>query len=320
MPDSSLDSIPLKLNFVDDKYLFNPLHTTSNQVSKIISTKNKIVLKKEILKKDGVGKRLIQYPVGNYKRILKLLNKLLMQRSNFPPEICGGIVSKDLSDMVNPHCGQEAIYQIDLKDFFPNISSNRIYTFFLNTGCHHNIAEILTELVSFEGKLPQGFPTSTVIANLIAWKMDFDHSNICKRSNLKRTRWIDDIIVSGRIKDLILVINKIDQSIKKNGFIINPKKQNFVRRKDLNKVMIAVGLDIRKHKPDIPTNVYKHIESILSSCLQYGVRETKNIFEDDLKGKDIQLSLNGKVRFIAQYNERKALDLEQLYTQINWSS
>ena len=318
MPDISLAYLPLKLNLVNDKYLYLPLKSSRSQIKRIIANKNQIILRKEIPKKDSDQKRLLQYPIGDYKLILKRLNKLLMYRSTFPQSVCGGIIDKNLFDMVESHCGQEAIYQIDLKDFFPNINTDRIYSFFIKTGCLQDIAEILTELVSFEGKLPQGFPTSPLIANLITWKLDFDHDNICKANDLKRTRWIDDILISGRIYDLDKVIYKIDSSINKNGFVINKKKKKFFRRKDHNKEIIAVGLDIRKHKPNVPINVYNKIESMLIVFIEDGIARGKAIFEEEFKGKDIRQSLVGKIRFVEQYNGQKGDYLRSLFNKINW--
>jgi hypothetical protein len=238
-----------------------------------------------------------------------------MRRSKFPQSVCGGIIDKNLFHMVSSHCGQEAIYQVDLKDFFPKISSDRIYSFFLSSNCSSQIAEILTELVSFENKLPQGFPTSPIIANLIAWKMDFDHENICSGHKLIRTRWIDDILISGRIKDLDPEIHKIEKSIIKNGFAINSKKKKYIRRADRKKEMIAVGLDIRKHKPDVPKNIFNKIESMLIIFKEEGATKLIELFEEEFIGKDIRQSLAGKIRFIAQYNQQKGLYLMDLFEQ-----
>jgi hypothetical protein len=315
MPDKSLDYLPLKLNLFKDKYLFQPLKSSGHQIQKIISKKSEIIVTKEIPKRDSDENRIIQYPVGSYKLILKRLHKLLMRRSKFPQSVCGGIIDKNLFNMVNSHCGQEAIYQIDLKDFFPNISSNRIYSFFLSSNCSAQIAEILTELVSFENKLPQGFPTSPIIANLIAWKMDFDHENICSGHKLRRTRWIDDILISGRIKDLDPEIHKLEKSIVKNGYTINSKKKKYIRRGDRKKEMIAVGLDIRKHKPDVSQNVFNKIESMLIIFKEEGSAKVIELFEEEFPGKDIRQSLAGKIRFIAQYNQQKGSYLKKLFDQ-----
>ena len=50
---------------------------------------------------------------------------------------------------------------------------------------------------------------------IIVWKMDFDIQMICEKHNLSYTRWIDDIIVSGRLSEVKKAIYKIEKSIRK---------------------------------------------------------------------------------------------------------
>jgi len=312
------DHIPLKLNLFDLKYILAPLKISENRIRKILYNKSKIVKEKKIQKKDKEEFRLLQYPIGEYKLVLKRLHKFFMRRAIFFESVCGGIINKNLFSMVKSHCGKEAIYQVDLKDFFPKIKIERIYSFFRSSGCTELISELLANLVSYEEKLPQGFPTSPIIANLIGWKMDYDHESICNNNNLKRTRWIDDILVSGRITDLQESIYNLETSIKKNGFIINEKKTKFVRRSDKTEDMIAVGLDLRKHKPDVPAKVYSKIEDILIAFNEFGIKESLEIFDEEFNSKDPQQSLKGKIRFIEEYNKTKGDYLRELYNQIDW--
>ena len=89
--------------------------------------------------------RILNYPVGEYKIILKRLNKYLKSHARFSDNICGGVIDKSLFNMVKDHCGKEAIFQIDLENFFPNISANRIFTFFKITGCSDKISQVLDQ-------------------------------------------------------------------------------------------------------------------------------------------------------------------------------
>jgi hypothetical protein len=319
MHSKVLEHIPLKLNLHDIKYLIAPLKTSEVRISKLISIKSKIVKEKKIPKKNPDEFRLINYPVGEFKLILKRLNKFLMKRTKFPNNICGGIVDKNLYDMVKEHCGREGVYQIDLKDFFPNINSNRVYSFFRYSGCSEIISQILTDLVTFDKKLPQGFPTSPIVANLVAWKMDYDLQSICNKHKLNYSRWVDDILISGRISELNNVVYNIDKSIRKNGFYINPKKKRLVKRNN-SKEIIAVGLDLKKHKPDVPIKVFEKLEYILQVLLTEGVEFAHDLFEEEFKSKDIQQSLIGKIRFVEEYSKVKGKTLRNLYEQINWSN
>ena len=141
--------------------------------------------------------------------------------------------------MVKVHCAKEATFKIDLKDFFPNIKSYRIYSLFLRFSCSKEIAKLLAEIVTFNGLLPQGFPTSPMIANLVANKLDIEQLSTCEKYSITRTRWIDDIVFSGRIKSLELTIPKLIYAISINHFNLNMDKEKFYRRK--NKILKLLG-------------------------------------------------------------------------------
>ncbi len=313
-----LSKIPLNLNLFNIKYLLKPLRATETKLQNLILFKSRIIKEKKIPKKNKMEFRILNYPVGEYKIILKHLNKYLKSHARFSDNICGGVIDKSLFNMVKDHCGKEAIFQIDLENFFPNISSNRIFTFFKNTGCSDKISQVLTDLVTFNDRLPQGFATSPIVSNLIAWKMDFDIQMICEKHNLSYTRWIDDIIVSGRLSELIKAIYKIENSILKNGFIINKSKRKFSKR-IVSSEIIAVGLDIKKHKPNIPKSVYEKLENILIMMVTDGVHKAVEFYEEEFKSKNIQQSVMGKIRFVQTYNKKEAEKFIEIYEKINWS-
>lgn len=231
--------------------------------------------------------------------------------------MCGGVVGKSLIDMVQVHCGKEAVYTIDLKDFYPSISSRRIFIFFLNSKCSPEIADILTKLVTYDDQLPQGFPTSTMLANLVAYKMDIEQLSICKKFSIIRTRWIDDIVFSGRIKILELAAPKCDCAVKHNGFKLNESKRNFSIRRNTPKV---VGLSVNKHKPYIPEGVVGKIKEILITAKIHGPQVAQSINEVDIGKKDFKAHILGKINYIANYNRSDGIELEQLFKEINWLS
>lgn len=247
--------------------------------------------------------REIVSPANDYKILLRHINKFLLQKAKLPRGVCGGIVNKKLIDMVKPHCGREAVYVVDLKDFYPTITKNRILKMFLNSSCSREIADLLSELVTFENRLPQGFPTSTMISNIVTFKLDIDHLNISQKYNLNRTRWIDDIVFSGGFKDIERARYYIDKSIAKNGFIVNVDKQKLRKR---NQDPIAVGLSLNKHKPYVPNKIIEHLEFIINFGIEFGQKKASEVFRDEYRGKDLNKSLEGKINYIEEFNPIEA--------------
>jgi len=276
------------------------------------SNVNEFILKQK--KTDGsIKERPICSPNNEYKSLLKKINRTLLQYKSVPLGICGGVLKKSLSDMVTCHCNKESIYKIDLQDFYPNITKDRIYKFLLHCKCSTDVALLLTDLITYRNCLPQGFPTSTMMANLITYKLDEDQLNICKKYNLLRTRWIDDIIFSGRIKDLEKAIPSINKAVEKNNFILSESKTSFVFRRNNPNV---VGLEVSKKIPLVPKSYINTIIEILSFVDKYDEKKAAEIYYEVLKGKNIRKSLQGKIDFIRNYNESDAMIVEKIYQEV----
>lgn len=83
-------------------------------------------------------------------------------------------------------------------------------------------------MTCYEGKLPQGAPTSPFISNLIFNIVDMHIIKLAKRYKLDYTRYADDMTFSTNnkrfIKDYKEFIKKITKILEKNGFAINEKK------------------------------------------------------------------------------------------------
>ena len=93
--------------------------------------------------------------------------------------------------------------------------------------CSPEIAKFLTELMTYNNSLPQGFSTSPMLANIVCYKLDMEQLTICDSYCINRTRWIDDIVFSGRRKDLEKAAPKLITAVAKNGFVINKRKSSF---------------------------------------------------------------------------------------------
>lgn len=308
---------PLTLNIHQNKYLALRSKIPESLFDEILTDKDKHIKHFPLsqVKDDGKIKiRDIYNPSPTYKKLLRSLNKNLFKNSIFPEGVVGGVSGKSLNDMVKIHCGKEAIYIIDFKDFYPNITISQIEKLFRSTKCSRDISVLLANLISYNNFLPQGFPTSTIIANLVAYKLDIEHNAICNKFNLSRTRWIDDIVFSGRIKELEKAISSINNAVFINGFSLNPNKSNFIRRKDNPQ---AVGLCLDKHQPYIHKGIIDKINDTIQIILSFGVDVALSEQNID-SARKLQQSLEGKIKYVANYNKSDADFLKSEYSKINW--
>ena len=157
----------------------------------------------QIPKKDGTS-RSIDAPSKGLKVIQKALS-VLLESIYVPNQSAMGFVNgRSIVDNAKAHLGKAFVYNIDLKNFFPSITSGRIcarlqakpYQF------DKKIASLIADICCIKNSegvvvLPQGAPTSPVMTNIICEKLDFKLQNLANAFRLTYTRYADDITFSG---------------------------------------------------------------------------------------------------------------------------
>lgn len=93
-----------------------------------------------------------------------------------------------------------------------------------------DVAHLLTKLVTYKGALPQGAPTSPVIANWVFCSTGLKLAQIAKRERLTFTTYLDDLVFSSK-KDFKKLIPEILEEIKRGGFCIHNKKVTYKKFK-----------------------------------------------------------------------------------------
>lgn len=315
-------SFPLKLNLESTKDLERTLGYSIVSIKYFCNNKTSNVKELTLNQyKNGKPKkpRIVYNPSTQYKKLLRSINSKLLIRANLPHGVLGGVIGKCIDDMAREHCKQEAVLSMDMKTFFPSISSGRVVIFFRAAGCSPEIAGTLTDLVTLNGSLPQGFPTSPMLANLIAFGLDHQHLTQAQKNNLHRTRWIDDIVFSGRSKDLKACAKSLLGAIKPHGFQLSNKKTEYQVR--ANNPIIA-GLNVSGKKPHLPNFVIDRIRDILNECQSSGPEIVQLNYESDSFGrpKNLKSSMNGRIQHVLRYNETAGNELMKTFNSIDWKN
>lgn len=310
---------PIQLEIRSEKHLAFLLHSSIKEITKYTSQKEKYIRPLKIItKKNDTSKtRIVIDTISRYKQILRNLNKFFQLKASLPSGVLGGVVGKSIDEMAIVHCGQEAVLTIDLKDFFPTIKAGKVFNFFIKAGCTSNIAALLTDLVTHEQALPQGFPTSPMLANLILFELDKEHLNICHKNSIKRTRWIDDIVFSGRSQSLKKSRYPLCKAVEWHGFVLNDDKTKICYRKN---DPIAVGLELSGSVPRIPQVVVDKIINLLNECKSYGFQIVQSKYEVNRLGKpkNLKASLAGKIKRLEKYGHSAADEMWEIFNSIDW--
>ena len=158
----------------------------------------------------------------------------------------GFVENKSIKTNAQPHVGKEFVFNIDLKDFFQTIHFGRVKRLFMAYpfNAPENVATVVAQLCCFNGHLAQGAPTSPVISNMIALKLDGQILSIASKNQCHYTRYVDDLTFSFTCKkhrlpkDIVKISNEdevapgetLNNIILNNGFAVNPEKTRLKHR------------------------------------------------------------------------------------------
>jgi RNA-directed DNA polymerase len=175
--------------------------------------------------KSGGGHRLIQAPVRELKGIQAWILRNILDKLATSPYATAYIKDKSISDNAKPHQNNRFFICIDLEDFFPTISVQRVGKLFLRLGYSKRASAILAHLCTFEGRLPQGAVTSPSISNIIASKLDRRIAGYTSKRNIIFTRYADDITLSSNNRNLLhQSLSRVIKIIKTEHFRVNDAK------------------------------------------------------------------------------------------------
>ena len=93
---------------------------------------------------------------------------------------------RSIASNAKSHVKKSAVVNLDLKDFFPSITGDRIHGLFRKDPFFfpEDVTNLLTELVCNNGTLPQGAPTSPILSNMICYRLDKQLINYAAKTDL----------------------------------------------------------------------------------------------------------------------------------------
>ncbi|WP_454687110.1 reverse transcriptase family protein [Agrobacterium leguminum] len=207
------------------------------------------------LRKRSGGYRTIRAPLPTLLECQRWINSNILSAVQLAQPAMGFREEHSILDNARIHCGREELYKIDLKDFFPSIGFRRVMGAFISLNYPKHVAFFLSRICTVDDELPQGAATSPALSNIICNRLDMRLRAICRKRNLRYTRYADDITISGkRITDeLKWIAHKI---VEDEGFIINREK---IRHVFAGEKKIVTGLDITSGVVRIPRHYRREV-------------------------------------------------------------
>lgn len=143
--------------------------------------------------------REIEVPKPQMSRIHKRINSLLM-RIEVPDYLNSGVKKRSNIKNARDHVGEHAVLKIDIKKFYPSVTSEQIARCFIKSfHCTKDIALTLSQLCTVNNHLPTGSSISQSLAYVVNRPV-FDHIQTYSRSRgINFTCYVDDLTFSGQV-------------------------------------------------------------------------------------------------------------------------
>jgi RNA-directed DNA polymerase len=237
-------------------------------------------------------RRKIDNPTERLKRIQRRINDRLLKPLVLPQHMRGGIPGRDVSSNVAMHFGANTLVKLDIRSFFPSISNLQVYNVWRTLlGFSAEIASLLTRLTTFERHLPQGAPTSTLLANLALYNVDEAVRNACVQGRVVYSTWVDDLALSGASARNIIDVAVV--ALRDGGFAVPHRKlivQGAGDRKILNGTLMG-------RIPTVPREYFSRIRSGIHKLASGQVARAD-------RAKYL-CSLEGQIKYVAKLDSAK---------------
>ncbi len=238
------------------------------------------------------GFREISSPYPTLMKVQKwIYQEILLPSIQLEEVVTGFVKKKSILDNASPHVGHSFVLKMDIKDFFPSVTINRVISVFKALGYHHRLSYALASLCCYNGSLPQGAPTSPILSNTIAKRMDRRIQGFAKTVGLSYTRYADDITLSGEYIDISYAW-LIERIIVTEGFSPNREKTRLLGPK--NKKIIT-GVSISSNKATIPRQLKRDLRQQAYYINKYGLKG--HIRHERIKDPVYPLRLQGYFAF-----------------------
>lgn len=311
----NLDRVVIPKEFENETAIVAYLGTSSREMRTIWHHRGRMYQHFSIAK--GLRKvRMISAPDER----LKMLQRKIADRLNavYRPRnsVHGFIVGRSVKTNALSHMHRRFTVNIDLKDFFPTITENRVKGLIKSFGIDSRVCDIIARICCNNDQLPQDAPSSPVISNMICFRLDKKLLSVAKDARCIYTRYADDITFSsyqppaalfeasmpppGRFAPTMLA-PKLRQSVLDNGFAINTEKAHYA---DRHSRRMVTGLKINELL-NVDRRYVRNIRAAIHSVEKFGVQEAEKKFRDEHGGRsNLAAHLQGKISFLTYIKGR----------------
>lgn len=211
--------------------------------------------------KNSGGWRLIEQPADSVRVIQRRILRHVLAAAPLHDAAHGFVCGRSIFTHAKAHLGKRIVVRLDISDFFTNISAGRVHSAFLRLGLPPCVATPLTTLTTamqsprrlreaFKANrqtlgqsaanasiqahqetlcvphLPQGAPSSPMLANWIAHRLDQRLTGLAATWRMSYSRYADDLTFSSDERDFnrTRFIATVRDIVAAEGWVLNERK------------------------------------------------------------------------------------------------
>jgi RNA-directed DNA polymerase len=293
----------------------------------------------EWLTRPGRTPRLLEIPDERLRRVQRLLLRSVIALIPVNDAAHGFITARSAATEAALHTGREIVVSLDLTTFFTRVRASRIYGVFRQSGFPESVAHLMTGLCTSSvpprviaamprggdsderfaqrqalaaNHLPQGAPTSPLVANLAIRRLDSRLAGWAKSVGATYTRYADDFAFSGdhelaRRPDAF--IRGVERIVLDEGHAINQRKTR-VRRSGVRQTV--TGIVVNEHI-NVSRREYDQLKAILHNCAVHGSQSQNRGHH-----RDFRSHLEGRIAWVASLNPQKGHNLRRKFALVTW--
>lgn len=237
----------------------------------------------EIAKRSG-GTRLISAPTVALRCVQRKLLAVLSRW--YRPRACvhGFTANRSIVSNASEHERRAVLLNVDLQDFFGSINFGRVRGALIAKpfSVDPAVATVIARLACRNNQLPQGAPTSPILANMVCMRLDSELHRLAKSLGCRYTRYADDLTFSTNKKEIPSELGvslnppygthgavgaSLSAVIQSNGFTINTRKVRICGRATAQRV---TGLTVNKF-PNVHRSYVRQLRAMIHAWDSFGL-------------------------------------------------
>jgi RNA-directed DNA polymerase len=286
--------------------------------------------------------RLLEQPKARLKAVQRRLLDEVLAFIPAHPAAHGFVAGRSVAGHAAAHTGTPVVLRFDVEDFFVSLAAGRVWGVLRSAGYSEAVAHVLTGLMTNSvaagawaeipapgaphlrrahallGRrlaaphLPQGAPTSPMLANLCAFSLDRRMAGLATRLGATYTRYADDLVLSGG-PGLATRADRITATVRAiaagEGLRLNERK---------TRVMGAAGRQlvggiVVNERTNAPRDEYDRLKAILHNAARTGPGGQNR---DGVP--DFRAHLLGRIAWMAALNPARGARLRRSFDAIAW--